>query len=210
MLGLALPAATATMLAGCSQNTPTVVNIGASPSPTASATPSPSPLPSILSAYPTAKAAAIAGAQAKTGYPYSDTTVGGSTPTLVGIILYGSTDPAAGLDAAAAQFGVDGDGTVTCFAYVYFDAAGWHPLPPVVCRDQASAPWPGRAVQVVAGSSCANVRRAPGLSAKVVICLKDGTSVKIDEIAPRYVEGHIWWSVNNQQGWMAHDLLITA
>jgi hypothetical protein len=210
LFGLVWLTATAAMLAACSQNPPTVVNIGASPSPSAATSAIPSPTPTIASAYPTAKAAAIAAAKTKTGYGYSDTTpVGTGQPTLVGIILFGSTDPAAGLDAAAAEFGVDGDGTVTCFAYVYFDAAGWHPLPPVVCREQASAPWPEKVVSVVAGTSCANVRRAPGLSSKVAACLKNGTPVTIDNIAPRYVDGHIWWSVNNQQGWMAHDLLIT-
>jgi hypothetical protein len=39
--------------------------------------------------------------------------------------------------------------------------------------------------------------------------LKSGTSVLIDKVAPEYVDGHIWWSVNYSQGWMANDLLIT-
>ena len=56
---------------------------------------------------------------------------------------------------------------------------------------------------------CANVRSAPGLSSTVVACLKNGTVVSIDHNFSVYLDGHIWWSINNQQGWMAHDFLIT-
>jgi hypothetical protein len=63
--------------------------------------------------------------------------------------------------------------------------------------------------QVRVSSGCGNVRQQPSLNAKVVACLKNGATVTIDNIPPRYVDSHIWWSVNHGQGFMAHDVLIS-
>jgi hypothetical protein len=43
----------------------------------------------------------------------------------------------------------------------------------------------------------------------VLACLKLGTQVTIDSVNRGWADGHIWWSVNGAQGWMAHDYLIT-
>jgi hypothetical protein len=207
--GLVLLAAGVVLLAGCSQSPPS----GASSTTSSNARVAHlgSPIsPATPGFYATAKEAGIAGAEAKTGYSYADPVpTDTSKPVLIGGQVYGNTDPSAGLDAAAVQLAVDFDGTITCYSYVFYEAGAWHFTTPVSCELQPSSPWPGGSVRVNAGSSCANVRNAPGLSAKVVTCAKSGTSVLIDKVFPQYVDGHIWWSVNNSQGWMANDLLIS-
>ena len=201
-------AAITLLLAGCSQNPPSgPASITSSNARVAHLASPVSPSPGV---YATAKEAGIAGAEAKTGYSYADPVPKDtSKPVLIGGDVYGNTDTSAGLDAAAVRLGVDFDGTVTCYSYVYYESGSWHYTTPASCELQPKSPWPRGIVQVNAGSSCANVRHAPGLSAKVVTCLKSGTSVSIDAVYPEYVDGHIWWSVNNSQGWIANDLLIS-
>jgi len=53
------------------------------------------------------------------------------------------------------------------------------------------SPVMGAEDQVQVTSGCGNVRRQPSINAKVVACLKNGTTVTIDTIPPRYVESHI-------------------
>ena len=126
--------------------------------------------------------------------------------------VFGNTDPTSGFNAAYVQMGYGGQGGgAACFVYVFADAAGWHLYAPTICGQQGGRnPIMGYddEVQVTAGS-CANVRDQPALSAKVVACLKNGTTVTIDTIPPRYRDAHIWWSVNHGQGFMAHDGLIS-
>jgi hypothetical protein len=209
-LGFVWVAAGALLVAGCSQNPPSVTSSNASGARLTSPTSTTPATPATPGVYTTALAAGIAGAEAKTGYSYFDTPPADtSKPVLIGGVVFGNTDPSAGLDAAAVQLGIDYDGTIICYSYVFYEAGSWHFTTPVSCELNLSSPWPGQNDRVNAGSSCANVRQAPGLSGKVVTCLKSGTSVLIDKVAPEYVDGHIWWSVNYSQGWMANDLLIT-
>ena len=207
-LGFVWLAAGAVLLAGCSQNPPSRTT--STTSSRASVARLASPTSATPGIYATALEAGIAGAVAKTGYSYANPVpTDTSKPVLIGGEVFGNTDTSAGLDAAAVRLGVDFDGTINCYSYVYYESGSWHYLPPAICPLAPVAPWPGAWVQVVVGSSCANVRIAPGLSAKVVTCLKNLTLVNIDNVFPTYVDGHIWWSVNNRQGWMANDLLIT-
>ncbi len=55
---------------------------------------------------------------------------------------------------------------------------------------------------------CANVRDAAGLGGSVIVCLNDGTAVRVDG-GPNYADGKLWWHLE-KQGWMAHDFLIGA
>jgi hypothetical protein len=122
----------------------------------------------------------------------------------------GNTDPNAGLNAAYVQMGYGGSGGgAACFTYLFHDATGWHLYPPIICGQQGGLnPILGYDDQVQVTGSCANIRQQPTISAKVVACLTNGTTVHIDTTPPRYADGHIWWSVNNGQGFMAHDVLI--
>lgn len=204
-------------IAGCSPvGTPTA---NQSPSPagqsSAQSTPSTSrapvvavsPIPPNAPGYASASDAGIAGVEAKTGLTYTGGSCVGSEPCLGTPQIFGNTG-AGGNDAASVTIS---NGTTKCFAYVVFDGGFWHYTNPVVCPQQAGYnPVPGSADHVVVPGSCANVRAEPSLNSRVVICLKDGSIVSIDPDAPRYVDKHIWWSVNGHQGWMAHDFLVTS
>jgi hypothetical protein len=122
----------------------------------------------------------------------------------------GNTDPKAGFNAAYVQMGYGGSGGgAACFTYLFHDATGWHLYPPIICGQQGGLnPILGYDDQVQLTGGCANVRQQPSISAKVVACLTNGATVHIDTTPPRYVDGHIWWSVNNGQGFMAHDVLV--
>jgi hypothetical protein len=149
--------------------------------------------------------------EAKTGSKYSaDGTCPSGQSCLSMAQVSGNTDPNAGFNAAYVQMGYGGSGGgAACFTYLFHDSAGWHLYPPIVCGQQGGFnPILGYDDQVQLTSGCANVRQQPSISAKVVACLTNGTTVHIDTTPPRYVDGHIWWSVNNGQGFMAHDVLI--
>lgn len=177
--------------------------------PSASPLASISPIPPNAASYSTALDAGIAGVEAKTGVMYSGGGCG-AAPCLGVPQAFGNTG-AGGNDAAYVQIALSGGSTTNCFAYVFFASGGWHYAQPVVCPQQSGFnPVLGGQDHVNVPGSCANVRLAPGLSTKVVTCLKNGTIVSIDPDFPRYVDGHIWWSINGHQGWMAHDFLITA
>jgi hypothetical protein len=171
-----------------------------------------SPTPSGPARYATAKDAAIAAAIAKTGSTYhEDGVCPANQSCLSKALVFGNTDPASGFNSAYVQTGYGGSGGgAACFTYLFYDSAGWHALPPIVCGQQGGQnPIMGSddVVQITGG--CANVRQQPSLNAKIVACLKNGTTVAIDKVPPRYAEGHIWWSVNTGQGFMAHDVLIS-
>jgi len=155
---------------------------------------------------------AIAGVTAKTGASYS---ANGVCPSGLACLhsaqVFGNADPNAGFDAAYVQILLGGQGGgAECFAYLFYDSAGWHLYPPVSCGQQGGySPVLGSEDQVqVTGGGCGNVRQEPSLTSKVVACIKNGATVTIDATPPRYVDGHIWWSVNHQQGFMAQDVLI--
>ncbi len=98
---------------------------------------------------------------------------------------------------------------IPCFTYLFHDSTGWHLYPPIICGQQGGLnPILGYDDEVQVTGGCGNIRQQPSISAKVVACLTNGTIVHIDTTPPRYVDGHIWWSVNNGQGFMAHDVLI--
>src|SRR4029077_1768302 len=160
------------------------------------------------------KDAAIAAMEAKTGSKYSEDGVCPSGQACLSMAqVSGNTDPNAGFNAAYVQMGYGGSGGgAACFTYLFHDSTGWHLYPPIICGQQGGLnPILGYDDQVqLTGGGCGNVRQQPSLSAKVVACLKNGTTVHIDTTPPRYVDGHIWWSVNNGQGFMAHDVLISS
>jgi hypothetical protein len=207
--------ATLLLVVACGQNTtsqqPQRTTVSSSVSPTGGDLASPSPSASAL--YATAQEAAIAGVAAKTGSSYrADGLCPSGQSCLSEAQVFGYADPKAGFNAAYVQMGYGGSGGGSaCFAYVFYETSGWHLYPPVICGQQGGLnPILGYEDQIqVTGGGCANVRQRPSLSAKVVACLKNGTNVTIDASAPRYVDGHIWWSINHQQGFMAHDVLIS-
>lgn len=189
---------------GCGQTTggPSAPRVTGSSTPSASAS----------ARFATAKEAAIAALEAKTGSSFRED---GLCPTgqacLSGAQVFGNTDPDSGFNAAYVQMGYGGQGGgAACFVYLFYGPSGWHLYPPIVCGQQGgSNPILGYEDQVqVTGGGCGNVRQQPSLSSKVVACIKNGTTVTIDSTPPRYVDGHIWWSVNHQQGFMAHDVLV--
>jgi hypothetical protein len=171
-----------------------------------------SPSPLVSGRYATAKEAAIAAMVAKTGSTYrEDGLCPSGTACLSNAQVFGNTDPKSGLNAAYVQMGYGGQGGgAACFVYLVYDAAGWHSYPPIVCGQQGGLnPILGYQDQVqVAGGGCGNVRQLPSITAKIVACIKNGTTVTIDTTPPRYVDGHIWWSINHGQGFMAHDVLV--
>ena len=170
-----------------------------------------SPSPAASGQYATAKDAAIAAMEAKTGSTYrADGVCPNGQSCLSMAQVSGNTDPNAGFNAAYVQMGYGGSGGgAACFTYLFHDATGWHLYPPIICGQQGGLnPILGYDDQVQVTGGCANIRQQASISAKVVTCLTNGTTVHIDTTPPRYVDGHIWWSVNNGQGFMAHDVLI--
>lgn len=155
-------------------------------------------------AYPSALDAGIAGAKAKTGLDYGTCS---TRQCLTGSTIVGNTDPVTGLNAASVELST---GAQQCFAYVYRDSAGWHYWNAICPQKAGLNPVLGSPDTVRVSSGCANLRANPSLKAGIVDCLKDGTVVNVDSILPRYVDGHIWWSINSGKGWMAHAFLVTA
>ena len=204
------------LIAGCSQTPSGQAGATPTPPPSSSASSAPSaPAPASAVAVPTsgpyatALDAGIGGIEAKTGLTYSGTCGAGAT-CLGAPQVFGNTG-AGGYDAAYVQMAYAAAGSGSCFAYVYFAAGFWNSVPPVVCPNQSGYnPVLAASDHVVVPGSCANVRLTPGLSSRIVACLKDGTVVSIDSDPPRYVDKHIWWSINGHQGWMAHEFLITS
>ena len=195
------------VLAGCSQNAAEQSTTSSGSRVSASSPPTTSPIPLHAASYSTALEAGIAGVQAFMGAPY----LGSACPTggrCFGIgKVFGNTAPET--NAAAYVRFAWGSTTEGCFAYVFYESGGWHYMPPSGCPAMPGGyPVLGEFDHVKGTGSCANVRREPSLSSKVVACLKDGQVVLIDQDFPRYVDKHIWWSIDGHRGWMAHDFLI--
>ena len=209
------------LLTACSQNV-TDQSQSTSPSPSSvpsnSALASTSPIPPNAASYSTALEAGIAGVQAKTGLTYSGGTCASAESCLGTAKVFGDTG-AGGNGAAyvripySAPVNQQQCGQISCgdcFAYVFFESGGWHYMQPVVCPGTGgNNPVLGEVDHVHGTGSCANVRLEPGLTSKVVACLKDAQVVLIDQDSPRYVDKHIWWSIDGHRGWMAHDFLVT-
>ena len=91
-----------------------------------------------------------------------------------------------------------------CWLFLYKDLEGWHYFNGRCTPYGAQVPGAGDHVFV---AGCANYRSAPSLSAKVLGCLANHTSVDINS-APVYADRHIWWHLARYEGWMAHDYLL--
>jgi hypothetical protein len=108
-----------------------------------------------------------------------------------------------------------------CAFYVAGNQATWRPLG-TNCAN-SGAPFPavgatGRVRLMMGEQGCVNVHDAPGVGAKVVACLNDGTQVQVDD-GPVYL-GPVtaaspnerpswldyWWHVAGR-GWMVHQYI---
>jgi hypothetical protein len=132
------------------------------------------------------------------------------------LTLVGETS-GTGTDAADFEYQLyGGGGGAVCYAYVYQDAAGWHPLD-VLCT-QDTAPADGSTVVITApGGGCVDVHSAPGHASSVLSCVSSGaTTYEVDQ-GPVYVAetdptthlamGTIWWYLTGPDGWVAQDFV---
>lgn len=209
------------LLTACSSATSTTVPLVSPSTAATSATAS----SGRVSPSPPAPASGFAGAQAAA--------IGGATQLTGAIYLPGATDvitscPAGAAKCLAIQGEVDGTraayfraylgnsaGDALCGIYTVLEPTGWHFLDMGCDGRESGQQFPdlgGVDYVFNTGTSCANVRAAPGLLGKVVGCLKGGTTVNIDG-GPVYVieadssASHLWWHLQGS-GWMAHDYLI--
>jgi hypothetical protein len=108
-------------------------------------------------------------------------------------------------------------GGAVCYAYVYQDSAGWHPLQ-VLCT-QDTAPVDGGTVNIAApGGGCVNVHSTPGHATSVLSCVASSsqTTYAVAQ-GPVYVAetdstthlpmGTLWWYVSGPNGWVAQDFV---
>jgi hypothetical protein len=102
-----------------------------------------------------------------------------------------------------AEHSASGPGGAGCWVFLFEDSNGWHYVNGACAQSEGYVPGVGDRVFV---TGCANFRAAPGLSAKVLGCLGNGTIVNVDS-APVYKDAHIWWHLAGR-GWMAHDFLV--
>jgi hypothetical protein len=167
---------------------------------------------SSIQSYPSLSLAADAEVEASTQVTVSP---GSCTPTPEQSCLtrVGST---AGANAGYGQYdqGFTGGGAV-CFAYVYQDSAGWHPLN-VNCTQDTAPSSGGTVVITVPGGGCASIYSAPGHASSVVSCDSPSTqTVYTISGAPTYVAetdptshlpmGTLWWHIPSLNGWVAQD-----
>jgi hypothetical protein len=145
-----------------------------------------------------ARAVAIAGVKAKTNLPYAAASCGtkGACLTVVRETL--------GQDAAAVLFATASSGARQCVGYVYRTGGSWHFLDAVCGIPDQLSPLVGHDAAVHVPGSCANVRDQASISGRVVGCVYDGTTVRVDG-GPTYADGRLWW--HEAQGWLAHDFL---
>jgi hypothetical protein len=159
-------------------------------------------------AYPSARAAAVAGSASQT-------------------TLVVDSMAACPVNRACTAVGTEHDGTqaayfigvagsnqnlIACGFYVIHVPAGWQPLSQD-CGPPTIFPAVGQSGPVQLGFSnppaCGNVRSAPGPSGKVVACLADGTQVRLDSgpvYAPMATTNGLWWHIAGR-GWMVDDFL---
>ena len=150
-----------------------------------------------LTAAVTAQAAAIPGVEAKTHLPYRSGCASNAPCLTV-------TSETIGKDAAAVMFSTATSAARECVGYVYRSGGKWHFLDAVCGLPDQLSPLVGHDAIVHVPGNCANVRDAPNLTAAVVACLKDGSSVRIDG-GPTWADSRLWW--HEQHGWVAHDFL---
>lgn len=136
------------------------------------------------------------------------------------LTLVGETS-GTGTDAADFEYQSYGTGGgAVCYAYVYQDAAGWHPLD-VLCT-QDTAPADGSTVVATApGGGCVDVHSAPGHASSVLSCVSSSSATTYEvEQGPVYVAetdstthlpmGTIWWYLTGPDGWVAQDFVAGA
>ena len=149
-----------------------------------------------------------------------ETVTSSCTPTAIQGCLTRSGDGTLGTDSAYFEYQSYGiGGGAVCFAYVYEDAAGWHPLN-VLCT-QDLAPADGGTVTIsVPGGGCADVHAAPGNTSTVLACVSpDAQTTYVVEQGPVYVAetdpttnlamGTIWWYLSGLSGWVAQDFVAS-
>ena len=146
----------------------------------------------------TPQAAAIPGVEAKTHLRYHAGTCAASTPCLT------VASETVGKDAAAVVFSTASSAARQCVAYVYRKDGHWHFLDAVCGLPDQLSPQVAHDAIVHVPGNCANVRNGASLTARVVACLKDGSTVHVDA-GPTYADGRLWW--HEPQGWIAHDFL---
>lgn len=100
-------------------------------------------------------------------------------------------------------------GGAICYAYVFEDTAGWHSFESV-CVQNTVVPVVGQP-DIIAASTCANVRQFPSSSAGIVTCLPSGTQVQVDGgpnyVAPPGQPAGLWWHLQGR-GWTVHQNLL--
>jgi hypothetical protein len=146
----------------------------------------------------TAQAAAIPGVEAKTHLPYRSDKCATNQPCLT------VTSETVGKDAAAVVFSTAASAARECVGYVYRSGGAWHFLDAVCGLPDQLSPMVAHDAVVHVPGNCANVRDGASLTAAVVACLKDGSTVHIDG-GPTYADSRLWW--HEQHGWVAHDFL---
>jgi hypothetical protein len=144
------------------------------------------------------RAAAIAAVEAKTGLKYSTR----CSTTSACLSIAGQT---IGKDAAAIVFVTAKSGGRQCVAYVYQKSGAWYLLDAACALPGQVSPLVGHDATVRVSGSCANLRDAASLEARVVTCLGDGATVHVNG-GPVYADGFMWWQTD--KGWMAHDFLV--
>ena len=208
----------ALMVAACSPNSTSAVS-SSTASTSRAAAPSPAtgtPFGATPPAIAAAIQVAIAGAIKQTGATYldGDVDVVAACPSTAAkcLAIQSEVD---GVNAAyfRAHLG-NSSAAALCLLYTVQDSAGWRFLNMACAGPESGVSWPdvGEIDYVfVAAGTCANVRATPGLSGRIVACLRAGATVNIDG-GPNYVVepppsvSHLWWHIQGL-GWMAHDFL---
>src|SRR5438067_4144772 len=184
--------------------TPGPVQTSPTPTPSASATATPSPINSPRPATATEYADMVAVGKPAAARQLGITDCGSSSPGAGHdcFMALGASDAMVGTDAGYFHGARFGSG---CWVYLYEDGSGWHFV------DVQCAQAPGSLPRIemddlVKVSGCANVRSEPGLQARIVACLPNGTTVHVVG-GPVYRDGKLWWLLQGQ-GWVVHDSLV--
>src|ERR1700694_664270 len=168
------------------------------------------------SSYPTAARAAGHFAQVRTGARLVQDQA--SCPVNIACVWLGSEHDGTAAAYFPATAGSNRD-LYACASYLFQDGAGWKNLD-YQCNP-VSTPFPavgasGHLRLGMGETGCINVHTAPALSARVLVCLPDGTPVTIDD-GPQYflvpqpgpyedLGIEYWWHVTGR-GWVVHRYL---
>jgi hypothetical protein len=145
------------------------------------------------------EAVAASGVEAKSGLKYSRS-CSGSRPCLT---ITGET---MGQNAAAVAFSTAHSGGQQCVGYVAQTSGAWQLLNASCGQPGQVTPMLGQTIAVHVPGNCANVRTSPSLQAGVVVCLYDGSKVRVDG-GPIYAEALMWW--HTTRGWIAHTFIAS-